>query len=358
MTMAKYDTVSSRIGKWKGEILKVAEYVKTLQVSQPEMKSFQGNSGTQVIFRRWKNYGDLDYTFVTASTSESAGAFTAKHLLAEGVSPPLDSITPVDIPAIVRQYGMAYGFTDKTFNFHEDDIPQAMTEQLGQRKGTLEEMIDFAAMQAGTQVIYGGGGATRASVNREMTLAGLRYISQALLLNSAPMLSSGGSAGPAYGSQPPESGWCVFCNTNALADARNIVDGTTGWIPREKYAGKRAAHPLEKGTIEDHAFLFSPHLQPILGAGAAVGATGLRSTSSAIDVYMSLVVAKQAWGKLNPAKANTFNPKMLKPSDIDKSDFLGQRGVFGMQFWATSLVLRDGYMYRYEHGVKSLSSSY
>jgi N4-gp56 family major capsid protein len=355
--MTKYETVSSRIGKWLGEILRVSEYVKTLEVSGPEIKPFEQNKGMEVIFRRWKNYGDLDWTFVNASTTESAGAFSASHLLAEGVSPSLDSITPVDISATVRQYGMAYGFTDKTFNFHEDDIPAEMSKQLGQRKGTLEEMIDFAALQAGTQVLYGGGGLSRTAVNREITLMGLRTISQQLLLNSAPMMTSGGTAGTAYGSAPPEAGWCTFCNTAALNDARNIMEGG-GWIPREKYAGKRAVHPLERGSVEDFAFLFSPHLQPVLGAGAAVGASGLRSTNGSVDVYMSLIMAKEAWGKLNPRSANTMKPSMLRPGDIDKSDFLGQRGVFGMKFWASSLVLRDGFMYRYEHGVKSLSGGY
>ena len=355
--MTKYDSVSSRIGKWLGEILRVSEYVKTLEVSGPEIKNFEANKGMEVVFRRWKNFGDLDWTFTAASATESAGAWGAAHLLAEGVAPSLDSITPVDISGTVRQYGMAYGFTDKTFNFHEDDIPAQMSKQLGQRKGTLEEMIDFASLQAGTQVIYGGGGLSRASVNRELTLGGLRTISQQLLLNSAPMMSSGGTAGSAYGSAPPEAGWCAFCNTAVLNDTRNITEGG-GWIPREKYAGKRPVHPLERGSVEDHAFLFSPHLQPVLGAGAAVGATGLRSTGSVIDVYMTLVMAKEAWGKLNPRAANTMRPSMLRPGDIDKSDFLGQRGVFGMKFWASSLVLRDGFMYRYEHGVKSLAGDY
>ena len=353
----KYETVTSRIGEWLGDILAVSQYVKTLEVSSPEMKNFEANKGKFVTFRRWKNYGDLDWTFVTASTTESAGAFALAHLLAEGVSPSLDTITPVDIPGTIHQYGMAYGFTDDTFNFHEDDIPAQMSKQLGERKGTLEEMIDFAAMQAGTQVIYGGAGLTRASVAKEITLTGLRVISTQLLKNSAPMMSSGGTAGPAYGSAPPEAGWCTFCNTAVLPDARNITDGG-GWIPAEKYAGKRRVHPLERGSVEDFAFLFSPHLQPILGGGAAVGATGLAATGAVVDVYMSLVLAKEAWGKLNPTKANTMKPSMLRPSDIDKSDFLGQRGVFGMKFYAASLILRDGYMYRYEHGVKSLATGY
>lgn len=356
MTTA-YGDVSSRIGKWKGEILKISEFVKTLQVSQPVMKPFMSNEGKTVIFRRFKNYGDLDWTFVTASSSESAEAFRVKHILTEGIAPDLDSVTPVDIPGIVQQYGMAYGFTDDTFNFHEDDIPHEMSLQLGQRKGTLEEMIDFAAMQSGTQVIYGGGGLTRISVAKEITYAGLVAVDQQLALNSAELLSQGGTAGPAYGSEPPPAGYCTFCNTVVRADAQAITEGG-GWIPAEKYAGKRRVHPLELGTVDQNAFIFSPHLQPILGAGAAVAATGLRDTGGNIDVYMSLICGKNAWGKLNPTKANTMKPSMLKPSDIDKSDFLGQRGVFGMKFYAVSMILRDGYIYRYEHGVKALSGSY
>jgi N4-gp56 family major capsid protein len=250
---------------------------------------------------------------------------------------------------------MAYGFTDETYEFHEDDIPEEINRQLGTRKSTLEEMIDFAALQAGTQVIYAGGGLTRASVSRECTLAGLRQVGRTMMANQAPFQTPTSKTSQNYGSAPVMAGWPTFMHTNVLSDMRNLE--AQGWIPIERATSGRL-HPLHRGNLEEYACIFSPHLQPVLGAGAATGSTGLQATGGYVDVYLTLVLAAGAWGKLNPQTANSMTPNIQMPNQIDKSDPLGQKGIAAMKFWACSVLLRDGYMERYEHGVKSLTGEF
>ena len=355
--VTKYGDISQRMqGRWKGEIVKAGEYVKCLEVSAPESKPFQSNMGTVVVFRRYKNYGNLDWTFTTASTSEQASAFAAKHILTEGIAPALDQIVPVDFTANAFQYGMAYGFTDKTYEFHEEDIPKEINEQLGVRKAVLEEMIDFAAMQAGTQVLYAGGLTTRASVNREITMEGLRKVRETMLQNGVPTQYKATSTSQNFGAQPVVAGWPTFCHTNVLSDCQNITTGA-GWVGVERGTGQRL-HPFHRWWLEDNAIILSANFQPFLGDGAAVVGCGLKATGGYVDVYNTLIVGKGAWGKLNPKTANSMKPSMLMPGQIDKSDPLGQKGVVAMKFWAVSVILRDGYLYRYEHGVKTLVGGY
>lgn len=355
MSTILYSTVSSRIGKWKAEILTIAKYVQTLNVTQPVQKDMPKNNSKTMVFRRWLPYGGVDNKFVAAATSDAASAFANAHLLAEGVTPSADTITPTDVNVTLNEYGMLYSFTNQTYDFHEDDIPGAITQQLGERKGVLDEQIDFAALQACVGAIYGGGSTTRASVIKEMTLAGLRAVAQVLYANSAQPMVQGGMTGPGYGSAPTETGWVVVTHTDAVADLRGI----DGWIRKEEYAGgTRALHPMEKGAIEEFRFVVSPHLQPVLGAGAAVSTSGLKSTGGFVDVYLSMIMGKEAWGKMGLMNAGSIAPKIIMPDTVDKADPLGQRGYHGMRFYAASKVLNDGWMYRYEHGVKTLSGSY
>lgn len=353
MTIA-YTTVSQRIGKWKAEILTCAKYAQTLHVTGPMQKGMPKNNSMEAIFRRWLPWGDVDNKFVAAGTSDAAAAFADAHRLQEGVAPESNSIVPVDVSVNLQEFGMLYSFTNRTYDFHEDNIPAEITKQLGERKGTLDEMIDYAALQACTTKLYAGNGGSRATVSKAPTLAGLRAIAQGLYNNSAGLMTSGSLTGPGYGSAPTEAGWVVVCHTNALADFR----GMDGWIPVQNYAGTKPIHPMEKGSVEEFRIIVTPHLQPILDAGAAVGATGLAANSTNVDVYQTVIAAKEAWGKLSLTGAGSIDPQIHMPDSSSKSDPLGQIGLHGMRFYAASKVLNHGWMCIYEHGVTALSGSF
>ena len=59
---------------------------------------------------------------------------------------------------VMQQYSCLYGFTDKTFELYEDDVPQAMQEQVGERVALVNEMIVYGALRASTNQFYGGTG--------------------------------------------------------------------------------------------------------------------------------------------------------------------------------------------------------
>jgi N4-gp56 family major capsid protein len=350
----KYSTVSSRIGLWKADILAQASYVQTLPVTKPEMTNLPAHSSKTAVFRRWLPFGDVDNEFVTAGTSDAAAAYATSHMLAEGVTPSPDQISQVDVSATIKQYGMLYSFTDATFQFHEDNIPEAITEQLGKRRGTLEEQINFSALQSTTNVLYAGGGVSRASVNGVVKLPGLRIIARRLADRSGGMMTTSTRPGTGEGSAPLEGGWIVVTNTDAISTFRDM----DGWVKKEQYAGATPLHPFERGSVEEFRIIATPHLKPVLSAGAT-GTTGLKSADSThVDVYQTLVFAEKAWGTINPAQASTMKPILLPPNKVDKTDPLGQFGLYGMQFWTVSMILNQGWIYKYEHGVDALTGAY
>ena len=100
---------------------------------------------------------------------------------------------------ILQQYSCLYGFTDKTFNLYEDDIPGEMVTQIGQRVTFVNEMIIYSALKACTNAYYGGTGTTVATVSSGLTLGLIRKIVQNLQANHAKPVTSVLKAGPNYG---------------------------------------------------------------------------------------------------------------------------------------------------------------
>lgn len=350
--MITYETNAERLGKWKADILRFAVPKAILEVGGPMMKDLPKNNSKTMVFRRWLPYGGVDNVWITATTGNAEATFNNEHLTQEGVTPSADSIAPVDITVVLQQYGMLYSFTDQTFDLYEDDIPMAISKQLGSRMGLLQELIDYAALKACTTKFYGGGGSTRASVSKRLTLGGLRNIARTLYANHADMITEVIAPSPNYDTSAIEAAYIVCVHTNVLADARNLP----GWVPCEKYGQRKTLHVCEKGSCEEFRFVASPELVPILDAGVATAlAPDLLAASTNVDVYPCIVMGAEAWGKMMLRGTKGFTPYFHPVSKADKSDALGQRGYSGAKMYAASQVLNNGWMAVYEVGVSVLT---
>lgn len=336
-----YSTVSERIGKWKAEILAMAVPKMTLEVTGPQFYQLPKNNSKTAVFRRWLPFGDVDNRFISAGTTDQQDAYVNKHILTEGVTPSSDNITPTDVTLVMQQYGMLYSFTDQTVDMHEDDIPKAITQQLGHRMGMLQEMIDYGAVKACTNRFYGGGGGSRAAVNKRVTLGLLRKIARNLYLNHAEMVTDVIAPSTSYDTSAVEPGYVVCTSTDLLADFRNMP----GWIPVEKYASRKPIHTCEKGSVEEFRIIVSPELIPIQDAGVVTAsATDLVANSTNVDVYPVVVCGQNAWGKMALRGARGFTPYYHPVGKADKSDALAQRGYSGAKMYAVSKVMNNGWM--------------
>jgi N4-gp56 family major capsid protein len=115
------------------------------------------------------------------------------------------------------------------------------------------------------------------------------------------------------------------------------------------------------GSCEEFRFITSPELTAYADAGAAVGSTGLVSTTGAsIDVYPYLVMGENA---CYDVALKMVEGSSRKPIDVihlahnlpSKSDPLGQRGYVGASFWAAVKVVNGGWMGVIEAGTRALT---
>jgi len=345
MAMQNFGLAPGRINKFKGEILKHAVPLEVLGKTGRQIPFPKNNSDTYVA-RRWLPYGatatsaSSQNTFFQNGTGDRGNVIVQAHQVQEGITPQPDSMIPLDITVVMQQYSCLYGFTDKTADLYEDDIPEQMQVQVGERVTFVNEMIIYGALRACTNQFFGGGGTTIATTAGPVTLPLLRKIAKNLQANHGRPMNKVLKASPNFGTDAVAEGFTVYCHTDMEPDVRDLPNFT----PAEKYASGTPL-PNEIGKCERFRFLTTPDLPSIQDGGAAIGATGCSSTSgTSIDVYPLIVAAQDAWGQVAVRGKEALDPTYLAPSEKSKSDPHGQRGYCGTIWWKAVMIENQGWM--------------
>lgn len=345
MTMQTFALTPGRINKFKGEILSHAVPMECISKAGRQVPMPKNSSDTYVA-RRFLPFGataadaNTINRFFQNGNGDRGNAITQAHLVQEGVTPAPDSIVPQDISVVVQQYSCLYGFTDKTYDLYEDDIPKEMTTQVGERATFVNELIVYGALKACTNVYYGGTGASLATVSGGLTLGMIRRIVQNLQANHAKPVSSVLSASNKFGTDAVAQGYFVYCHTDLEPDIRDLP----GFVPTEKYASG-SPMPMEVGKVERFRFITSPDFPSIQNGGAAIGATNLYSTTGTnIDVYPFIVLAQDAFSQIAVRGISSLDPTFLPPGQKSKSDPHGQRGYAGTIWWKAVMIENNGWM--------------
>jgi N4-gp56 family major capsid protein len=332
MATQTYATPAGRINLIKGETLGHAIQVEILALGC-KMKPMPKNQGDTIIYRRWLPYGA---TTVSINTQNRPVVNPVSHILQEGVTPAAETLTPVDVQVTLLQYGAIYSYTDKAAELYEDNIPDEMKQQTGERMGLVREMIRYGELKAAANVLYSGG-TSRATVNQKLTLNMLRKMTRTLKLNHAKKKTRILSPSGNFETFGVEAAYMVFVSTDADADIRDLP----GFIPVARY-GQRS--------------VISPELVGYADAGAAIGATGLFSTTGAnIDVYPVIIMGEEAAFDVALRGTKSFDLVHLPHNQKDKSDILGQRGYVGASFWSAVKMTNAGWMGLIEVGITALS---
>jgi N4-gp56 family major capsid protein len=350
MAVGTYTNISQRVGTLKGDILSHAAPIEVLSlVGVDKDKTIPKNKSNNVKFRRWLPYGGVDNQWITAS---NVATFASSQTAVEGVTGTADTLTPTDVTLTLVQYLVLYCVTDQTVDLHEDGdvIPDEAKRQTGQRMGLIGEMVRYGAYKAGTTVYYSGG-TSRATVANTVTINVLRKVAKTLLANHAMPITKILVPSTSFATAPIEAAFVVFCHTDlepAIRDLPNFKDIAN-------YAQRKPIHEMEIGSCERFRFVLSPELAGYPDTGAAVGSTGMISTTGTlIDVYPLIMMAEEAVGQVHLGGVENWDAWYLPPSQRDKSDPGGQRGYVGAKWYYTAGILNQGRLAVVEAGTPSL----
>jgi N4-gp56 family major capsid protein len=347
MAIQTMTTAAARVGKLKGDILKHAMPMEVLCKTGLQ-KKMPKNSSDTVLYRRALPPSGVDNVWINGTNVDT---FADSYKLNEGVTPNARTMSYTDVTAVVEQYGVLYSITDKTFDLYEDDVAGDMKKQIGETIGLIREMICYGALKAGTNKYYSGG-TNRGTVDQSLTLNLVRKVVKGLQSNHAKRITGILDSSGNYGVSSVEAAYVVYCSTDMAPAIRDLP----GFVPVADYGNRKVISEGEIGTVEEFRFVLSPELAPYIDSGAAVGATGLYSTTGTlIDVYPVIVAGEEAWGNVMLRGVDAVNPTWVPPGQKDKSDPLGQRGYAGAQFYYDSLILNQGWMAVIECGTPDLA---
>lgn len=359
MAIQTYALTPARIGKYKGRILKHAVPVISLgKVGTHE--NLPKNQSDTVVFRRYlPQYATPDQPnrFILDGAGDRTAQWVNKKLTSDGVTPVAETINKQDITAVLQEYSVLFGYSNRTADLYEDDIPKEMTQIAGEALGLTNEMVLFGVLKANTNRFYGGTGVSRATVNGTISLNGLRKIARSLNLNHARPITKMDKiikATGMYGTGPVGRSFPVWVSTDLMPDLRELP----GFLPVEEYSNSSDTVENEVGKCEEFRFIASPELVEVQDSGAAIsGITpALKSTSGTYaDVYQVIVGSQDAWGHVG-MNLSGKNITALPPGQRDKNDPLGQRGYIGALWYYTAVVLNHLQMAVYEVATRDLNA--
>ena len=270
-------------------------------------------------------------------------------LLSEGVTPNSQSISFQDVSVQLQQFGVLFKFSSKVESLYEDDIPGEMVKLVGETLAEVLELVRYGVMKAGSVVLYANG-SSRSSVNTPINLNVLRKAARVLESNRARRVTSRLAAGPNFATRAVQPAYLVFIHTDCESDVRNLP----GFTRVEEYGSFKPVHDREVGSVEQFRFISSPLFSPFAAAGSST-LNGCVSVANAnVDVYPLLVVAEDAWGQVALKGFNALTPVVLKASDKNHANPLGQFGYVGAQTYFNAVRLNEAWMARVECGVTSL----
>ena len=310
------------------------------------------NSTDTLVFRRTLPFGASTSGTTIENSSRYVGTpdITASNfVLAEGVTPNSNTISFQDVSVQLQQYGVLFKYSSKVEQLYEDDIPGEMVKLTGETLAEVMEMVRYGVLKAGSTVIYANG-SSRSAINTAISLNAIRKAARTLESNRSRRVTSRLAPGVNFGTRAVQPAYVIFCHTDAVSDIRNLP----GFTRVEEYGSFKPIHDREIGACEDFRFISSPLLKSFLAAGSAT-LNGMLSVGAAnVDVYPFIIIGEDCWGQVALKGMSAIKPVVLKASQTNHANPLGQFGYVGASTWFATVRLNDAFMARIEAGVTAL----
>lgn len=310
------------------------------------------NSTDTLVFRRTLPFGASPTGTAIEGTNRYQGTpdiQASNFVLAEGVTPNANTISFQDVSVTLQQYGILFKYSNKVEQLYEDDIPGEMVKLTGETLAEVMEMVRYGVLKAGSTVLYTNG-SSRSAVNTPISLNALRKAARTLESNRARRVTSRLAPGVNFGTRAVQPAYIVFVHTDAVSDIRNLP----GFTRVEEYGSFKPIHDREVGACEDFRFISSPLLKSFAGAGSSTVNGMLSVGGTNVDVYPFIIIGEDAWGQVALKGMSAIKPVVLKASQTNHANPLGQFGYVGASTWFAAVRLNDAFMAKIEAGVTAL----
>lgn len=301
----------------------------------------QNNSET-ITFSRFEKFATM--------TGVAAGSVRA---LTEGVTPAEGSPTRSTVSLTLGQYGYLTKWTDKVDWINEWQVDRPLMERNAEDMKETADRVYRDGILGGTTVyrvtdgVGGVSGAARVNVAGRVNATMFDLASSKLKRNGAKFYKDMIKAGTKVSTQGVRDSFAAIFHTDAETDLKNINQ----FLTTEKYAGGDLM-PGEYGAYGSVRVATTQIARVYPDTGAS--STGGKSTTgTSADVYIGHIFGKQAYGVVDLASASDVY--YIPPSQIDKTDPLGQVATLGYKIYCGSLILNENWIIRVEHIVSNFA---
>lgn len=265
--------------------------------------------------------------------------------LTEGITPDATQIVTTTINAAMKEYGRFIQYTDKVEDTSFASVVKEFSPVLGENMGAVLESVNATELCSSLNVIYSNG-AARSAVNTAITKSAISKAVRMLERNYASKITAMNNAATLFNTTPIPPCYVAFCHSDLRAD----LEGIAGFIPVEKYSSQRIIHPNEIGTIGQVRFIMNNFVTVAKDGGGAAGQM-LSTTGANADVYVTPIVAKDAFGVINLTGYGAGKMYYVPVGSASKSDPLAQRGSVGYKVWHAAKILNDDFIVKIESAV-------
>lgn len=309
------------------------------------------NQTDNITFRRLKPFNATAFETPDITTALVTNAGGANLLLTEATNPTDYTVDYVDVVMTLQNYGILFSFSSKTQLLHEDDIPGDMVDLTGDTLGEAMEVIRIGAMIAASANVRFANKVAGVGLVASKILAGdLRSAAKTLAARRATKMREMLSPSVNVKTEPIEAAYIALINTDAIPDVRDL----TGFVHVSEYGQRKVICPEEVGSWEEFRFVAIPIASKTINVGVAVGATGLVATGANVDVYDTIVMAKEAFGHVMLRGRTALKPTMLPATTVNHGNPMGLKGYVGANVWYAAKALNENWMVKIRHGVTNV----
>lgn len=250
--------------------------------------------------------------------------------LTEGVTPDGQSLSVKSVESTVKQYGGYVTVSDQLELTAIDNAIVEATKAIASQAGRTMDGIVREILAAGTNVMYGGGVASRAALaytsassNSNMTVDLIRKAVRTLEAQNAPRING-------Y--------YIAIVHPNVKYD----LMGDPKWRNPHEYKDPTQLYRGEIGELYGVRFIENTRAKVFKGAGAK----GTGETEGA-DVYATLIFGEDAYG-VTEIEGGGMEHIVKPKGSAGTADPLNQRSTVGWKAMETAEILVEQYMVRLE----------
>lgn len=258
--------------------------------------------------------------------------------LAEGVTPAGKKLSVTDLTATIKLYGDYVEITDEVDMFSADPVFTEAAELLGEQSGQSLDILGRDIINAGTNVYYSGTAGARNAVVDLIDTEDFDRIIRFLQSKNAKTMTPNIRAGQGQGTRPVRRAYWGIMNPDILFTADNLV----GWQDVSEYPVADGQMD-EVGSYKDLRFCLTTFAKVFAGAGGS--STTVKNTAGTVDVYSTLILAREAYGVTRVAGKALQN---IRKSFEQAGGPLNQRATSGWKANFIAKILQDDFMIRLE----------